>query len=383
MRKILVITGSRAEYGILKPVIEAIKKHPKLKLLLLATGMHVSPLFGCTVRDIEKDGFKVDFRVHMLLNGDSKESVVRSLAKGITGMTKIIIAVKPDIVFVCGDRSEPFAAAIVAAYLTIPVAHLFGGDSAIGSNIDDSVRHAITKFSHIHFAATKEHARRIIKLGEDPWRVFITGSPAIDLIMHQKKTQKEQTAKRFGLDLRKPIILAIQHPTGINSENVEKEMRQTLEALVELKHQTILIYPNSDAGSRGMIRVIKKYEKFPFIRTFKSLPSSEYLNLMSIASVMVGNSSSGIIEAPSFCLPVVNIGIRQVGRMKAVNVIDVGYNKKDIKGAIVKALFNKNFRMKIKNCENPYGDGRASGRIVKVLSEIKIDKKLLQKKITY
>lgn len=382
-RKIMVVTGTRAEYGILKPVLRAIKQHPQLDLLLVVTGMHLSLEFGHTIDEIKKDGFNIDFRVNMLLNGDSKEAMAKSLSIGILNMTKVIKTAKPDIVLVCGDRSEPFAAAIAAAYLTVPVAHLLGGDMAMGSNIDDSIRHAITKLAHIHFAATKKHVKRIIRLGEESWRVYLVGSPAIDAILHTKIIPLRQIARRFNLNLKKPIILLLQNPTTINVEGASNEIKETLEAVTELSYQTVLIYPNADAGGRRMIRVIKNYEKVPFIRTFKSIPSREYLSLMSVASVMVGNSSSGIIEAPSFNLPVINLGIRQIGRECTGNVINVGHNKKEIIKAINKALYNEKFKKIVKKCKNPYGDGKASRRIVKALTEIKISQKLLQKKITY
>lgn len=380
----MAVTGTRAEYGIIKPILRAIKRHPQLDLLLVATGMHLLQEFGYTVAEIEKDGFDIDFKVDMLLGGDSKEAMAKSLGIGILNVVQVIETAKPDIVLVCGDRSEPFAAALAAAYLTIPVAHLLGGDKAMGSNIDDSIRHAITKFAHIHFTATKKHAERIIKLGEEPWRVHITGSPAIDTILHTKRIPPQKIAKKFNLNLKKPIILLIQHPTSVTAENASKEIRETLEAIVRLKHQTVLIYPNADAGGRRMIQqVITGYEKFPFIRTFESISSREYLNLMGVVSVMVGNSSSGVIEAPSFHLPVINIGIRQRGRERAGNIIDVGHNKKEIIKAINKVIYDKKFREKVKKCKNPYGDGKASKKIVKILTNIQINRKLLQKKITY
>lgn len=380
----MVVTGSRAEYGILKSVLTAINKHPKLDLLLMVTGMHLSYEFGYTVKDIEKDGFDINFKIDMLLSSDTKSSMAKSLAIGILGMTEAIKIAKPDIVLVCGDRSEPFAATIASSYLSVPLVHLFGGDAAIGSNIDDSIRHAITKFAHIHLVATAEHKNRIIKLGEESWRVHIVGSPMLDSILYlKKKIPRKEFAKRFGLDLNSPIILVLQHPTTVESKNASRDIKETLDAIIELKYQTILIYPNADASGRKMIDIIKKYEKYSFIKTFKSLPQEDFLGLMKIANVMVGNSSSGILEAPSFHLPVINIGPRQIGRERSENVIDVGYNKTQILNAIKKTFKDVKFIESLKKCKNPYGDGKASERIVKILSEVKIDKNLLEKKITY
>ncbi|HEC92817.1 MAG TPA: UDP-N-acetylglucosamine 2-epimerase (hydrolyzing), partial [Candidatus Atribacteria bacterium] len=249
--------------------------------------------------------------------------------------------------------------------------------------VDEFARHAITKLVHIHFAATKESANRIIKMGEDPSNVFVVGAPGLDIILNEDLIEPVELSEKYNLDLSKPILLVIQHPVTTEVENAPYQIRETLEAIMELKYQTLVIYPNADAGGRKMIEVIKKYEKYPFIKTFKSIPHKEYLSLMKIASVMIGNSSSGIIEAPSFRLPVVNIGTRQGGRERAENVIDVGYDKDQIESAIKKALYDRDFREKLKNSKNPYGDGKTGVRVAEILSKIKIDKKLLQKKITY
>jgi len=382
-RKIAVVTGTRAEYGLLYPVMKGIERRKDLKLSVIATGMHLSQEFGYTINDIKKDGFKIDAEVDMLLSGDSAVSMVKSLGIGIMGIAQALETIDPDLVLICGDRGEAFAAAVSAAHLMTPIGHLYGGDAARGSNIDDSIRFAITKFAHIHFTATKKHAERVIRLGEEPWRVHVVGSPALDTILHMKIPSFHDVVKSYSLDTENPIILIVQHPTSINAMDAEKEMRETMEALYELELQSVVIYPNADAGGRAMIQVIKEYEKYPFINAFKSLPREKYLALMSIASVMVGNSSSGIIEAPSFKLPVVNIGIRQEGRDRAENIIDVRNDKEEIKAAIKKALCDENFIKRVKNCINPYVDGKASQRIVKILSEIEITPNLLRKKITY
>ncbi len=383
MRNIMVVTGTRAEYGILRPVLKAIKKDPNLRLSLLVTGMHLSHEFGHTIDEIEKDGFKTDSKIDMLLSSDSKSSMAKSLAIGIMGMVQAIEEANPDLVLVCGDRSEPLAAAISASYLNVPLAHLLGGDTATGSNIDDSIRHAITKFAHIHFVATKAHKERIIRMGEEEWRTHEVGSPAIDSIINDDITPSSELAIKFGLDLAEPLILAVQHPTSVSYENASGEIKETLAALVELGLQTVFIYPNADPGGREMIKSIGEYEKYPFIKFFRSIPHQDYLSLMKNASVMVGNSSSGIIEAASFHLPVVNIGVRQEGRERSDNIIDVGSKKDEIIEGIDKALTDDKFRAKVKNCKNPYGDGKTSDRIVKILREIEIDEKLLRKKMTY
>ncbi len=382
-RKVAVITGTRAEYGLLYPVMKAIENNPKLELSMIVTGMHLSSEHGYTVNEIEKDGFKIDAMVDMLLSNDTGASMAKSLGIGIIGITQALEQIKPDIVLILGDRGEPFAGAIAASHMNIPVAHIHGGESTTGGCIDESIRHSITKFVHIHFPATEESAERIKKLGEEPWRIHTVGAPGLDTILNMELIPKERLIRRFSLNASEPLLLAIQHPVTTQPENAAKEMRITLEALAELNIQTILIYPNSDAGGRSMIEVIKEYEHLPFLHTFKSLFHIEYLSLMKIAGVLVGNSSSGIIEASSFHLPVVNIGIRQEGRQHTVNVIDVVHDKTKIIEAINKALHDEIFKKTVRECVNPYGDGKAGMRIAKVLAELEINNSLLQKKITY
>lgn len=383
MRKIAVVTGTRAEYGVLYLLLKAIEAEPELGLSLVVTGMHLSHEFGYTVKEIENDGFKIGARVDMVPNSDTLAAMAKSVGLGIIGIVQTWEQLKPDIILVTGDRTEPLAATIAGAYMNIPVAHIHGGDACAGGNIDDANRYAITKFAHIHFPATKRSAERIIKMGEERWRVHTVGAPALDSILNEPLLPPEVLAEKFGLDLTQPLVLLVQHSLTTQVAETVKQMSETLKAIVEIGYPTVVIYPNSDTGGRRMIEVIKEYERYPFIKTFKSLPRREYLSLMKIASVMVGNSSSGIIDAPSFGLPVVNIGIRQKGRERGRNVIDVGHNKPEIIKAIKKALADEEFLKEIKKCESPYGDGKASQRIAEILSKVKITPQLLQKKITY
>jgi len=380
MRRVAVLTGTRAEYGILKPVLGAIKSHPKLDLILIVTGMHLSREFGYTVREIEKDGFEIDAKVRMLQKEDTRAAMAKSIGRCVIKMVDVLEKTKPDILVLLGDRAEMLAAAVAASYMGIPIAHLHGGE--VSGSIDDSVRHAITKLAHIHFAATRKSAERIVKMGEDPSRVFVVGAPALDTILSARLPEPSYLSKKYGINLSEPLLLVLQHPVVTEYEDAARQIRETMEAIMELRLQTIVIYPNADAGGRKMIKVIKEYEKYPFIKSFKSIPYEDFLGLMKIASVLIGNSSCGIIEAPSFHLPVVNIGSRQTGRERSTNVIDVGYDRKEIVRAIKKAL-DPEFRKRVKRCKNPYGDGKASERIAKILSEIEITSSLLQKKICY
>ncbi|MEE8414266.1 MAG: UDP-N-acetylglucosamine 2-epimerase [Dehalococcoidales bacterium] len=383
MRKITVITGTRAEYGILKPVLIAIGVEPGLELALVATSMHLSDEFGYTVSEIEKDGFKISARVNMLPNGDTLAAMAESVGQGITGMVKAWEQLEPDIILVLGDRPEALAATIAGAYMNIPVAHIHGGDACTGGNIDDANRYAITKFAHLHFPATKKSAKRIIRLGEEEWRVHTAGSPAVDGILNEPLLPASVVAEKFGLEPNVPLILVVQHPVTTQVNQAPEQMRETLEGVIESGYPAIVIYPNSDAGGRKMIAVINEYEENSGLKTYKSLPRREYLSLMKVAGVLVGNSSSGIIDAPSFNLPAVNIGIRQEGRERGKNVIDAGHKKSDIIRAINKALTDGEFLKEVKKGKNPYGDGKASPRIVEVLNRVEITPRLLQKRITY
>ncbi len=382
-KKIMVFTGSRSEYGILRPLMKAIQNDPSLDLMILATGSHLSELFGQTINEIQKDGFVVDYKIGMDVSDDSGLAMAQAIGQGIIEISQALKKAKPDMLLVCGDRGEALAVTVAAVYQKIAVVHLWGGDRASGANIDDSIRHAITKFAHIHLAVNKQHAQRITKLGEEKSRIFVTGSPSVDSILAVIKNPDKAIFQKFGIDPKKPLALMVQHPTTIDLEKGAKEIKETLEALRETKIQSIVIYPNFDAGSRSMAKTIAEYEGQENIKIFKSLSFLDYLNLMKIADVIVGNSSSGIIEAPIFGLPSVNIGERQKGRAMADNVINVGYDKKQIIKAIKKATTDKKFLAKARKSQNFYGDGKASSKIVNILKKIEIDNKLLMKKITY
>jgi len=377
-----VLTGTRAEYGLLKPVMHTIKNDSQLELSIITAGMHLSKEFGYSINEIIKDGFKINEKVSMNPKEDTGHSMVESIGIGLVGMANAFDKIKPDLLLVLGDRIEALAGVIAAAYMNIPIAHIHGGDST-RAGLDESARHAITKFAHIHFTVTKKSAERVGKMGEDDWRIFIVGAPGLDTILNINYLSKDEIEKRFNLENEKPFIIFLQHAVSTEPEKAEAQAVETLEALNELSIQTVAIYPNSDAGGRKIISQIKKYEKNGFFKSFKNLPQIEYLSLLKYANVLVGNSSSGIIESSSFNLPVVNIGIRQDGRERSNNVLDVDYDKTQIKKAIEKALYDDSFREIVNKSINPYGEGKASSAIVKVLKELEISPKLLQKKISY
>ena len=380
MRKILYISGSRADYGLMRETLSRIKKYPGLKLDIIATGMHLMPEFGMTVKEIEKDGFN-PIRINAIYEEDRKESMIRFVSKFLELFIDNLKSIKPDIILILGDRIEMLGAAITGAYLTIPVVHLHGGEVTL--TVDEAARHAISKLSHFHLVATENSAKRLIKMGEEFWRIKIVGAPGLDDILNETLLSEKEIAKKYDLYPLKPIVLVLQHPVTSEIEESGSQMIETMEAIKKLEHQSVVIYPNADAGSREMIKIIENYRKFPFIKIYKNITRREFLSLMRVARVLVGNSSSGAIEASSFCLPVINIGTRQKGRERGDNIIDVGYHKAQIKKAIEFAICSKKFRNALRKCKNPYGDGKTGIRVAKILSLLKIDKKLLQKQITY
>jgi UDP-N-acetylglucosamine 2-epimerase (non-hydrolysing)/GDP/UDP-N,N'-diacetylbacillosamine 2-epimerase (hydrolysing) len=381
MRKIAVITGTRAEYGYLKPLMKAIEKDNKLELMPIITGMHLLPDFGSTYKTVEKD-FPDSVKIPMILKGDNLKDMAEYLSSGIKNFANYFYTNKPDITVVLGDRSESLAAALAALYLNIPVAHINGGD-VTGTTIDESIRHAITKISHIHFAHTKSNAERIQKMGEGKKRIFITGALTLDTILKTKLMTKKEIFKKYHLKPDKTTFLVVQHPITTIKDMGYSQIKELLLALDTLKKQTILFYPNCDAGGKKIIKLIEKYRQKKHFHVFKNLPHEDYLSLMKSSDLMIGNSSSGIIEAPSFKIPVINIGTRQQGRERSENIIDVEPKKNNILKAINFALHDKDFQEKIKRCKNKFGDGNASQKIVKKIKELKIDDKLIQKQLTY
>lgn len=379
-RKILYITGTRADYGLMRSVLFEINNSTSLDLEIIVTGMHLMDEFGMTVNEIKEDGFHYH-TLNAIFEEDDKASMAKFVGTTICLLTDKIKDIHPDLILLLGDRGEMLAGAIVGAYLNIPTAQLHGGE--ITSTVDEYVRHAITKLVNIHFPATQKSAERILAMGENPENIYLVGAPGLDYILNIELRDLSEIIHNYNLDISKPIILMIQHPVTLESNYASKQISETLNAISELEYQTLIIYPNADAGGREMIKEIKKYEHLPFIQSFKNIPRKDFISLMKISSVMVGNSSSGIIEAPSFKIPVVNIGSRQKNRERAQNVIDSDYDRDEIKKAIKKALNDVKFRDELKNCQNPYGEGNTAIKIVEILKNINIDENLLNKALNY
>ena len=379
-QKISITTGTRSEYGILRELIKEISKSKKLELYLLVTGMHLSKKFGYTINEIKKDKIPIHAKIKMIPSGNTPYDMSISLGKGIVGFSKILKKIKPDLNVVLGDRDEALASALAASHMNIPNAHIHGGE--ISQGIDEYNRHAITKISNIHFAATKKSKERIIKMGENRRNVILTGSPSIDEIKMSKISSKHELEKKYLVDLDKPLFLLIQHPVTTEFEKSGLQIKMTLDALSKLKNQTIAILPNSDAGNQQIINQLRIFsKKCNFLKVFPNLPRNDYLGFLRYCSALIGNSSSGLIEGSYLHTPVVNIGIRQLGREKDVNVIDVPiFSKSLILNALKKSLKKKN--KKIKN-SSIYGTGNASKKIVQYLETILINPQMIQKKLVY
>ena len=379
MRNIGVVTTSRADYGIYLPVLRRIQEDPDLNLNLLVSGMHLLPEFGSTVNSIEADGFDISDRVEISISSDSPEGIAGAMGHGLLGFAKSFARSKPDILLVLGDRYEMYSAVAASLPFNIPVAHIHGGESSEGA-IDESIRHAITKMSHLHFVSTEVYGQRVIQMGEEPWRVVVSGAPSLDNVKTLTLLSKSELEQGFDLDLSKPTLMVTYHPVTLQYENTEDQAQQLLAALGEVDFNIVLTYPNADTSGRVIIKMIYRFaEQRENARVVDNLGTQAYFSLMSHAAAMVGNSSSGIIEAASFKLPVVNIGDRQLGRIRSENVADVSYEKDAILAGIARAT-STGFRQEIENLPNCYGDGNAAERIVEKLNAVTLGRKLLMKR---
>ncbi len=379
-RKIVVTTGTRSEYGILKPILTEIQKSKKLELYLVVAGMHLLKKYGLTINEIKKDGFKIYKTVNMSPSGDSPYDMAKSLGVGIIKISSIFNKLKPEINLILGDRDEAFASALAASHMNIPNAHVHGGDKS-KAGIDEYNRHAITKISNIHFTGTKKSTERVKKMGENPRFVFHTGSPSIDEVINENITNKKTFEKKYKMSFLGNEIILVFHPVTTETEKTEQHITNVLNAVIGFKKQIIIIAPNSDAGGGVIFRILQKYSKnHPVIKLYKSIPRRDYLALLRYGGVLVGNSSSGIIEASYFDIPVVNVGIRQEGRERGNNVVDVTNETNSIITGIQKAFRLKNTKFKRNKI---YGNGKSSEKIVKILENIIIDKRLIQKQIQY
>lgn len=369
--KICIVTGSRAEYGLLYPLMRLIQKEPSMDLQLLVTGMHLSPEFGLTFRQIEADGFSIQEKVEMLLSGDTDTAIIKATGLGMIGFADAFYRLQPDWVVVLGDRFETFAAATAAHLGKIPIAHLHGGELTEGAT-DDAMRHAITKMAFLHFTSAEPYRKRVIQLGESPRRVFNVGAIGLDNIKGLKLLSKSELQKELDFPLDNKTALVTYHPITLEKDTAPRQVQHLLKALDQFPDIRILFtLPNADAGGRAIIRLIEEYVKknSERARAFTSLGQLKYLSALQYVSVVVGNSSSGILEVPYFKIPTVNIGDRQTGRLKPPSVIDTGTDVKGITDGIRKA-FLPSFAALSKRPSHIYGKGDTAPKILRIIQRI-------------
>ncbi|NMH65593.1 UDP-N-acetylglucosamine 2-epimerase [Shewanella salipaludis] len=373
-KKIAVFTGTRAEYGLLYWLLKDIQSEEELSLQLLVSGMHLSPEFGETYRQIEKDGFKIDEKIEILLSSDSAVGTAKSMGLGVLGFADALSRLSPDVLVILGDRFEALAAAQTAMILRIPVVHLHGGEITEGA-YDDAIRHAITKLSYLHATSTEEYRQRVIQLGEAPERVFNVGAIGLDHLKRGTFMSVEELATSLNFPLHKPYVVATYHPVTLADEEPTASFTALLEAMDQYPDiQVILTYPNADDGGRRIIPLLEAYAaKQPLrVLAIPSLGQVRYLSAIKHAAAVVGNSSSGIIEVPSLDVPSVNIGMRQKGRLAASSVLHCGATASDIQATLEIAL-SRSYKETDEQVYNPYGQGNASRKVISILKNLKFN----------
>lgn len=381
-KNICIVTGTRAEYGLLCPLIKKINEDDKLNLQLVVTGMHLSPEFGLTYKQVEEDGYKIDEKVEILLSSDTSIGISKSMGLAIISFSEVFDRLKPDMVVVLGDRYEIFSAVSVASISRIPVCHLHGGETTEGA-FDENLRHSITKMSYLHFTSTEEYRKRVIQLGESPDRVFNVGAIGIENIKKMNLLSKEELERSINFKLDKKYSIVTFHPVTLENNTAKNQFKELLLVLDKIKDlKVIFTKANSDTDGRIINNMIDEFvltNKERFI-SFTSMGSLRYLSAIKYSDVVIGNSSSGIVEVPSFNKPTINIGDRQKGRIQAKSIINCDPIKKEIENAIEKAL-SKEFLENIKDVKNPYGDGNVSDKVIeKIKYFLENDKINLKKK---
>lgn len=379
-RKIAYVTGTRADFGLMTPILKAIATSPKLDLQVYATGIHLMPKFGNTFKEVKKlfPSVKV---IKAVFKTDGRNGMAKFTGEFLSKLVVILDKDKPDFVLTLGDRPEMLCVATACLYLGIPTGQIHGGEKT--STVDELARHAITKLSQVHFPATEESAARIKKMGEDDWRIHIVGAPALDVILNEKFPSRAALFGDLNLDPDQKMILVTQHPVSEEHEQAGRQMKETLAAVKSFGLPVVVIYPHADSGGRKIIEVIDREKDNPLFRIFPSLPYRQFLALEKECSVWVGNSSGAMIESSSFRVPVVNVGTRQNGRQRGNNVIDADYSRKAIRLAIKRSLDDRAYLSRITQVKSPWGDGKTGPRVAKLLEGLEINPRLLAKQISY
>lgn len=383
--KVIAVTGARSEFDLLSALYTKLHADPFFNFSLVVTGSHLSPTYGNTVKFIEASGLPICSRIHNLVDSDEKIGRIISLGNQIPALAETFDREKPDLVLVAGDREEALSTCATCAFMDIPVAHFFGGDIAKDGNIDNSIRYASGKFAHLHFVSLPDHKETLLKLGEEAERIHIIGNPAIDNIINTPEISMKELSQSLGFELEsKQYILVIKHPIISEVEHEDKNMELILNTLAKTGMQVVINSPNSDAGNHRISNVIQSFvTKHPQFHAFKNLNRLAYVNLMRNARVLVGNSSSGLLEAPSLKLAAINVGNRQKGRVHAANVQFVNHNENEILQALEKVLHDNAYQQILALGKNPYGDGNSTDKVIQILKNLKITDQIIHKNITY
>ena len=392
-RVVAVFTGNRAEYGLQFPILRAIDKHPNLEYRLLVSGAHLDPNFGSTLDEIRSDGFRIDAEIKIEMDAASLFATAQAIGSGVLAISRVLDEIRPDIMLVYADRFEGFAAVIAATQMNIPTAHIEGGDLTEGGALDDSVRHAMTKLSHLHFTTNEQASNRILGMGEESWRVHTVGFPAIDLISEGRYASSSEITEKLDLDLSRPVVLFTQHSVSTEFEKAADQVVPSIDAIKRLADegiQTVLTYPNNDAGGRAIIQKLEAFGVSNYRNTQikSSLGRYLYHGVLALARepeirvACLGNSSSGLKETPAFGCPTVNIGSRQDGRLRGENVLDAGYSSDEIYDQIQRSLFDDDFRELCREAKNPYWLGEAGPKIAEVLASTPLNQDLIRKRMT-
>ncbi|MCM3124161.1 MULTISPECIES: UDP-N-acetylglucosamine 2-epimerase [unclassified Mesobacillus] len=380
MKKISVLTATRAEYGLLKPIIKKLNNVSEFDVRVVVTGAHLSPEFGLTYKEIEKDGISIDQKLEMLLSADTPAAISKSMGIAMISFADYFEQLKPDLLIVLGDRYETLAVSTVAMNQRIPIAHLYGGETTEGA-VDESVRHAISKLSYLHYTSTEEYRNRVIQLGEHPDRVLCVGAIGIENILNERLMSKSELASSINFNLDRPYAIVTFHPVTLEDNNTEKQMQTLLEVCKTYPNMNfIFTKANADRNGRIINQMIDSYiEENQNAKAFTSLGMTRYLSALKFASMVIGNSSSGLVEAPSFGIPTINIGDRQKGRIQAESIISCEPKFLSVKNAIDLALTDE-FKNRAKRVVNPYGDGRTSEKVVSSLKEVLLENRIELKK---
>lgn len=384
MKRIGIMTGTRAEYGLLKPLMQEINKDNDLELYLIVSGMHLSPEFGMTYQEIEEDGFEINAKVEMLLSSDSPAGISKSIGLGVIGFADEFQRADLDMLILLGDRYEALSAAICAMVMRIPIAHLHGGELTEGA-IDEGIRHSITKMSYLHFTSTEQYRNRVIQLGENPERVFYVGALGVENIKKINLMTKEELERSIHFEIDENTVIVTYHPVTLENNTVEEQFLNLLKVLDRNpKIRMIFTKANADTNGRIVNELIDKYAAQNSERAcaFMSLGQKRYLSALKYCRIVIGNSSSGIIEAPSFGKPIINIGDRQKGRICADSVINCGYTQQEIQQAMETAL-TEEFENKARNCRNPYEKENTAANIISVIKDYLLNDKIKLKKGFY